>query len=245
MNPLPLIQVALGAMVAGFLDTVAGFGGTLLLIPVLVMVAGERDGVVLSAFGSLGWGITRIVLLRALIDWKSVLYIGLGMLPGVAIGTYFLDTISQDTLRIAIGSVVILFGLYYVARLYFDLPRMPALGRVWMPIIGVLAGVVAALLGAGHGPITAAVMDASGMSGREVAATGGALAGVGAVARMVAYSINGTLDSELLLPGVICAAGGWLGAVLGVRFSRRSGDSTIELLIGLVLLLAGIKMLLT
>jgi|GEM_PF-1816202 len=244
MNSLLLVQLALGSLVAGLLDTVAGFGGALLLLPVLVMVAGERDAVVLSAFGSLGWSITRVVLLRPLINWRAVALVGAGMIPGVALGTVLFGTIPEATLRTAIGVIVLLFGLYYIARLYFELPRLPHLGQVWMVVVGVASGVIATLLGAGHGPLNAAVMDAAGMSAREVAATGGALGGIASAARAAGYVLTGTLDAELLLPGVICAAGGWLGAVLGVRFSRRSGDSTIELVIGLVLLLAGVRLLL-
>ena len=52
-NALPVIslylQIALAGLIAGTLDTVAGFGGSLLLLPVLVLIGGSKDAVLLAA----------------------------------------------------------------------------------------------------------------------------------------------------------------------------------------------------
>ncbi len=42
------LEIALAAMIAATLDTVIGFGGGLLLLPVLVMVVGSKDAVLLG-----------------------------------------------------------------------------------------------------------------------------------------------------------------------------------------------------
>ncbi len=237
------LQIALASLIAGAIDTVAGFGGGLLLMPLLVIFAGSKQAVLLSALIPLGWNIPRIILLREWIGWRAVALFALGIIPGTYLGAMLLDLLNPHMLQLAIGLLLILFGVYYVLRLYVELPAPGGLRPWGYPIVGLVSGVVGGLLGAGHGPLQTGALAATSLSTREVAATNGALGGVTALARTVGYALQGQLDEGVMLyalVGILFAAG---GAVIGVRVSRRTKDSTLELVIGLALVLAGIRMM--
>ena len=74
-----------------------------------------------------------------------------------------------------------------------------------------------------------AALSAAALSPREVVATNGVLGGVTAIARLAGYAFTGELHSALWLPGMIGLVAGAIGAVIGIRISRRGKDSTLEL----------------
>ncbi len=238
------LQIALVALIAGTLDTVAGFGGALLLLPVLVLIAGGTDAVLLAAIIPLGWNIPRLILLRGAVDWRSAGLFALGVLPGALVGGHILASLDPDTLRTAIGAMLILFGAYYVLRLYLELPEPRGLGTTIFPVIGLVAGIMGSILGAGDGQLAAGALGGAGMSVRDISATGGAIGGISSVSRLISYAASGLLHEGLIIPGAIGVAAACAGTFLGIRFSGRSRDSTLELLIGSALVLAGIRMVL-
>jgi uncharacterized membrane protein YfcA len=234
--------IFLGSLIAGALDTVVGFGGVLLLLPVLVLVVGSKDAVLLSALIPLGWNLTRTVMMPQLVNWRTGGLMALGIVPGSIIGAQFLDTVNPDLLRKLIGGVLLLFGLYYVLRLYFDLPQPRAMKSWTIPVFGAVAGAVSSLIGAGNGPIQAWGMAAAGLGAREIAVTGGALGAVNAAARLIGYGVDGELHAGLWMPGAVGIVAAVLGSLLGIRLSMRAKDSTLELVIGVVIILAGLRM---
>lgn len=240
---LYLVEIILGALIAGILDTVAGFGGALLLIPVLVLAVGTKDAVLLSALIPLGWNLTRVVLVRDWVKWKAALLFAVGILPGAMLGSYWFDLVDPEILQRAIGALLIIFGGYYVLRLYVELPELKGLKEWTFPVIGLLTGVISAILGAGHGPIQTWALGAASLSPREISATNGLVGGITAVARLIAYAFTGQLHRDLWLPGAIGIVAGSIGAVIGLRFSMRAKDSTLELIVGAAIIIAGIRML--
>jgi uncharacterized membrane protein YfcA len=241
---LTLVEIILASLIAGVLDTVAGFGGALLLVPILVLVVGSHDAVLLSALIPLGWNSVRMWMLREWINWKIVGLFALGIVPGALFAGHYLEAIDPEILRRAIGAVLILFGSYYVARLYFDLPDPRGMKPWGYPVLGLVTGAIGAILGAGHGPLQSWGLAAGGLSPREIISNNGAIGGITALARLGGYAIAGSLHSGLWFPAALGFLAGAAGAVYGVRLSLRARDTTLELVIGAALLLAGVRMVL-
>lgn len=237
------LEIALGSLIAGALDTVAGFGGVLLLLPILVLAADSRDAVLLSAIIPLGWNLVRIVFVREWLRPRPALLFAAGIIPGALIGAWLFEGVDAGMLRIAIGVLLILFGLYYVVRLYVDVPKLK-MSENWFPLVGLISGGIGAVLGGGHGPLQTAALGAAAYTPREIVATNGVIGGITAIARIGAYAINGSLHNALWIPGAIGAIAGAIGAIVGIRIARRGKDSTLELIIGAALVLAGLRMVL-
>ncbi len=238
-----ILEIALASLIAGTLTTVAGFGGGLLLLPVLVLATGSKEAVLLSAIIPLGWNFTRIPLLWKWVEWHTIFLLALGLIPGTVLGAHFLEAIDQNVLRTIIGYVLVVLGLYHTLQIYFEVPEITRIPKWGYPIAGVIAGAIAALIGAGNGPIQTWVLHAASVSPRGVIATNGILGAGSSIVRLISYWLEGLLVNMpwmLLGAGVVGAA---IGAYMGFRISLRTRDSTIKLLVGLVIIAAGVRLL--
>ncbi len=239
-----LLQILLAALLAGILDTVVGFGGGLLLLPVLVMIVGGTDAVVLSALVPIGWNAVRLPLLRQLIDWRAIGLFMIGILPGTFLGAWGLDLVDPVALRVWIGFFLLFLGAYHILRLYVEVPYPKIREAIAFPIVGLLAGGLTALLGAGNGPLQSWTMAAAGAIPRAIVAANGFLGIATGTIRMVAYGGEGLLDNVPWVAGLVGLAAAVIGAVIGIRLSRRAADSTLRLLVGIAIILAGLKLIL-
>lgn len=241
---MQFLEIILAAVIAGTLDTVVGFGGALLLVPILVLVAGAQEAVILTSIIAVGWTAVRVAILRSFIDPRTMLLMAIGIIPGVFVGTGILERMDSAALRAAIGVALIAFGGYYVIRLYVEIPEFRGWPRWTVPFVGFVAGGVGALLGVGSAPLQTMALTGVGLAPRVVSAGSGALEGVTALLRLGSYALKGMIGREIWVPGALGLIGGAIGALLGLRLVRRDKDSTLELVIGGVLLLAGVRLLL-
>ncbi len=104
------------ALVAGFIDTLAG-GGGLLTIPTLLL-AGLPP---LHALGTnklqafVGTGTATVMLLRKRrITWRQIKWLMLFAFAGSAAGTVVIQFISTDTLSLVIPLVLLVIALYFL-----------------------------------------------------------------------------------------------------------------------------------
>jgi uncharacterized membrane protein YfcA len=236
------VEIALAALIAGLLDTVAGFGGGLLLLPILVLLVGSMDAVMLTAIIPLGWNLMRIALVHQWIVRRAALLFAIGILPGTYLGASLLNDVDPDMLKTVIGVLLIIFGIYYIIRLYFDLPHMKAPGEWSFPIAGVIAGGISALLGAGNGPIQSWAFAAASIGPREISATNGLIGTITSFGRIISYGLQGMLHEGLIVAGIVGIVAAAAGSFAGVRLSLRAKDSTLELVLGAAILLAGVRM---
>lgn len=238
-----LLQILLASLLAGILDTVVGFGGGLLLLPVLIMILGGTDAIVLTALIPIGWNAVRVPILRSLIDWRVTGLFLLGVLPGTFIGAWGLTIIDPLLLRGWIGGFLVALGFYHILRLYVEIPYPKIRADLVYPIVGLLAGTLTAFLGAGNGPLQSWSMSADGLLPRVVVAINGVLGLATGFLRMIAYGIEGLLDDVPWIAGAVGLLGAVLGAIIGIRLSRGTADSTLKLLVGVAIILAGGKLL--
>lgn len=237
-----LVQVILASFIAGLLDTVVGFGGGLLLLPILAIIFTEYDAVILSALIPLGWNSVRIVMLRRIIELRSLGYFLVGIMPGLVIGTLLLERIDAGALRVGIGILLIVLGLYHTVRLYVELPFPKLSERILFPIVGLVGGIVSALFGAGNGPLQSWSMAATGVMPAVASAVNGVLGMVTGGVRLLLYWWKGILIDVPWIAGLLGVAAAAAGGIVGVRMSRRNIDSTIRLVIGLAIVAAGVRM---
>jgi uncharacterized membrane protein YfcA len=109
-------------------------------IPLIVLVAGTMNLVLLIQL----WRHVR---------WEQVRPLLLGALPGIALGVLFLKGIDETTLRVSVGSVLILYVVYSLVG------RQDARGihERWAYVFGFLAGGLGGAFGIVGPPLIAYV----------------------------------------------------------------------------------------
>ncbi|GAA3742180.1 sulfite exporter TauE/SafE family protein [Salinactinospora qingdaonensis] len=164
------------------------------------------------------------------VDWSVVRRIALPGAVGAFAGATFLSHISTQTAAPLMSGILLLLGIYIVARFTIWQPRRGQLGkpvrRRFLAPLGVLAGFIDSTGGGGWGPVGTPALLASGrIEPRKVigsidssefiiaiAASGGFLVGLGT------SGINFAWAAVLLVGGVIAAPiAAWIVRVIPPR----------------------------
>jgi uncharacterized membrane protein YfcA len=130
--------VALGAVAAGFVQGLSGFGFGLTAMSFWAWTLDPRLAAVLSVFGSLTGQVVAAVAVRRRFDAKRLLPFVAGGLLGVPLGVALLPRLDADWFKAILG---ILLVVWCPAMLFArNLPRITAGGRLADGAVGIAGG---------------------------------------------------------------------------------------------------------
>ena len=108
---IALIFLAVIVLVASFVRAVSGFGFALVATPLMTLVMNARSVVVIVMLLGTAAGVMVLYHMRRNVDVSRVIYMGLGAIPGVILGTLLLVRLSPDTIKLWIAVVVFVFAI--------------------------------------------------------------------------------------------------------------------------------------
>ncbi len=217
---------------SGYLAAMALFG---VAAPVTKPAALVMN-VAVAAIGTVRFG------LRGLVPWRLLLPLCVGSIPAAAVGGYI--SLPAGTHRLLLGLVL----LFAAARLWMHgdghaARRDPPSPGVRVLIGGAL-GLLSGLTGVGGGIFLSPLLILAGWE--ETRRTAGASAAfilVNSISGLAGHlAAGGAIPSELAVLAPVAVAGGLIGAWLG---ATRLPTLVLRRLLAVVLVVAGIKMLLT
>jgi uncharacterized membrane protein YfcA len=205
------------AIVAGFLDTLAG-GGGLLTLPALMM-SGLPPLAALATNklqSSMGTATATVMMLRGRrVRWHQVKHLMLAAFIGSAIGTVIIQFVNTDMLTLIIPIVISIIGIYFLVTPTIDEDDKPAkvsasrYKNMVVPIIGCYDGI--------FGPGTGSFFTLAGRSLRaqkflEATAIAKTLNFSTNIASLIVFLFAGHV---VWLAGLIMMVGQFIGAWLG------------------------------
>ena len=120
---LTLISCFLVALAAAAMTAYVGFGGALVMVPLLTFLLGPVQAVALTGICSLIGLVQVIPSLVRLVKWSEVLPVFLGLLVSVSIGSHFLVTAHPDTIRLWMGAFILVAAAILMSDLKYAGPR--------------------------------------------------------------------------------------------------------------------------
>ncbi|MEW1960056.1 sulfite exporter TauE/SafE family protein [Kineococcus sp. NPDC059986] len=241
---LPLVAALPVAAAAAFalaaLSAVAGFGGGVLLLPVLVAVFGLRVAVPVLTLTQLASNGSRVWLNRADVRWGLVGRFALGAVPCALAGGFLLAQAPLTALQRVLGVFLLVVVVWRRMRPH---PRPPS-ERAFVAV-GAASGVGSALLGS-VGPLTAPFFLAYGLTRAAYVGTEAAGALTLHVSKLLAYGAGDLLTPTVLAYGLALTpatlAGAWVGKRIVGRLSERVFVLLVEvgLVVAAVLLVVGV-----
>ncbi len=225
------LVLALAAAVQG----AAGFGYSLLALPLLLLLMPVREAVPLLSVTGLMLNAMVLAHARRHVRLRTMLPVIVAGCLALPLGVRVLELADDRLMRAAVGLIVLGTALSYLAGLR---PSLRA-GRVWAPAAGALSGI---LYGATtfSGPPVVLYLAGTGTP-RDSFRGGLALHFlVVNVAALPLFSAEGLLppsEIPLMLPQVAAAAA---GAVLGMLASGRIPEVLFRRLVLLLLALLGV-----
>lgn len=139
------LVVALGAIVAGFVQGLSGFAFGLVALSFWAWVLDPKLAATLSVFGALTGQLLAAFTVRRGFNLKTLLPFVLGGLAGIPLGVYLLPMLDMNWLKVILGTLLVLWcPAMLLSR---QLPRVTAGGRAADGVVGFAGGIMGGLGG--------------------------------------------------------------------------------------------------
>lgn len=202
------------AYVAAAVSGVAGFGGALLLLPVLVETVGIDYAVPLLTIVQFIGNLSRIGFAYDLIQWKPVGFFLLGALPLSILGALSFVALPHDWAIRCVGIAILLFVLLK----FWGISVIEA--KPWVMIAGgIVTGFLSGMVGSA-GPLGAAVFLSLGLPPAAFIVSESASALAMHSVKLITYYRFIALDSDMWQLAVLMG----LAVILGTWTARQVID---------------------
>jgi len=225
-------------LVAGTISGIVGFGSSIMLMPVLVLVFGPLQAVPIMAVAALMANLSRIMVWWREVDWRATAVYSVTGIPAAALGARTLLVLPP---RIMEGTLGAFFLLMIPARrallahnFKLQLWHLAVIGAV----IGFLTGIVVST-----GPINAPFFLAYGLVKGAYLATEAAGSLAVYVSKAVVFRSFGALPQDAIVKGLIIGSSLMAGSFLAKRFVLKLDAEHFRTLMDGLLLLSGLTML--
>ena len=243
MEELVVWQLAVLFIVAAIgmsLSGIAGFGGGVIVLPVVVWLYGPAVAVPVVAIFQLIGTSTRVWLSRDSINWKVVAWFAAGSIPFAILGSLLFIAANNDVLiRIMGGGMIALVVL----------TQLPWSKRVRMKLWGFLplggaSGFLASVMGI-PGPFAPVFYIAYGLKPREYMATFSMGMFLVQVPKLAVYSTGDLITPLVAGLGLSLGAVAMGGAYYGARMLRRIPAKMFAIGINVIVFAFGVLFLVT
>lgn len=196
-----------------FITASMGIGGGVIMIAFMATLMPAPAVIPVHGVVQVGANITRGVIQRAHIDWKTSLYFILGSIVGVILGGSIVITLPTDVLRAGLG----LFILYTV---WGPKLKLVAEGYFTVSLIGLVASFLTMFFGA-TGVFIAGLLNQRGYAPQQFIGTHAVCMGAQHTLKIVVFGFLGFAFADWLGLIVMMLAAGLVGTVLGSHVLNR------------------------
>ena len=214
-----LLLAAIAVFIGGFLRGFVGFGGALVVVPIMALAFTPKFAVALHAITELPGIIQLLPTAVRHCDRKTVLPMILALVISTPLGVYVLTAVDTDTMRIVISALV----LFMVAMLAWNTRIVYAAGMRVSVIGGVIGGIIQGAAGIGGPPVVTLLLS----RGNDPDTTRGNIVVMMSSMVLIALPflwIYGLISVRTLILGGLCAPVYLLATYLGSRYFRTGGS---------------------
>lgn len=235
-----VVYIALLTLLASLIGTMAGFGISTIMVPVLLIILPLPQTLLLV--GIVHWfnDIWKMLLFRNGIRWKLLLAFGL---PGIFtsfLGSSLSLRISREILSRALGVFLIAYVIFIIFNRTFKLSQKLSVAISG----GILTGFFAGIFGIG-GEINAVALSAFNLEKAVYVATAGAIAFMIDSTRIATYIQGGTrLDPVLVSGFLIFIPVSLIGAMIGKIGIEKIPQEKFRNFVAVFIFLFGLKLVL-
>ena len=235
---LKIVAVLVAATIGFTISGVAGFGGGLVALPVLVWVFGIKEAIPIIAISQVFGTASRAWLHHRTIDWKVVRYFAVGSIPMSVLGSLVFISINTEMIVRILGITMLTLVVY---------TRLP-IGRnfkinvrAFVPIGGT-AGFGSAFLGI-PGPMASLSYLQYGLIASAYIGTSAIGLGMIQIPKLIIFGSDGLLTTRVFVLGIVLGLIGVFGAYMGKSILKRVPEKVFSRMITVMLLISGFMFL--
>ncbi len=262
--------IAISFLISLF-GSIVGFGGGLFIVPLLVTLfhfnLGDAVGAVMISLIPSSAISTYLNSGKNSVDFKVGILLELPTIVGVILGSLFMAYITAKSIEVIFAFIVIILGLSFlvkfkpkkqsknnkeslVSRINQMKPEITIkdennkikyhINLLLLVFFGLTSGSLAGLFGVGGGFLKTPIMiKAFKIPPKTAAATALFMIIITSITGSISYAIQGHIHLEYAWPIMLGFAG---GAIFGHKLTLKTKDKTLEIMIGVALIMAGMVM---
>lgn len=209
-----VILIVVG-LAAGLLSGAVGFGGGMILLPVITYFYGVEVAVPVSTIAQMLSNLSRVVMGWKEIDWRAVGMFLLLAVPFTALGAFGFAKVPKGPMTIVLCSFLIVFAVMKLMG-KMRLPHRPST----MVVGGGVTGLVNGLLGI-SGPLSSAVFLTLELAPVSYIASEATTAAVMHIVKAIVYGKLNLMSDSIFLSGCGIGCAMMLGNFIAMRFIRN------------------------
>ena len=239
-DPLTLAIVALGALVAGFVNGLAGFGTALIASGFWFLVLPAAMVPPLLVISAVAGQVVGLIRLRGRMDWRQGHWLVSGGVIGVPLGTAALVAARPEALKLAVGLVLLTYVAAQATRLsHLRLSPRP---DGWADrLVGFVGGVLGGFGGV-SGPPPLIWLQLRGLTGAEARARYQPFNFAILALALLSMAAVGKVTGPVLVWAALTVPLSILAALLGVRAYTGLSDQRFRQAVLALLALSGLAL---
>jgi len=227
------------SFVAATISGAAGFGGALLLLPILTEIVGIKSAVPILTIGQLFGNASRVWFGRTELKWKPITLFLLSAIPLTIIGSYLFTDFKSENIKIMIGIFLILLVIYRRLNL-----KKSSTGNLAMLFGGGLTGFLSGLIGSA-GPLGAAFFLGLNLTATAYVASEAFTALTMHIIKTIIYNKYSLVGLTELYYGLFIGLVMILGSWTGKKIIEKLPQKKFILLVEILLIISAINMIIT
>jgi len=233
-----LLLILVVGLVAGTISGIVGFGSSIMLMPVLVLIYGPRQAVPIMAIAAVMANLSRIMVWWRSIDWRACAAYSVTGLPAAALGARTLLVLPPRLIEAMLG---IFFISMIPIRRWMTTHNVRV--RLWhLALVGAVIGFITGIV-VTTGPITTPVFLSYGLVKGAFLATEAAGSLAVYASKLSVFRAFGALPFPVISEGLIVGSALMAGGFFAKGFVLRLDPERFKLLMELLMLASGIAML--
>lgn len=215
MSSLAVLLVIIAVPAAFFVSASAGLGGSLIMVPTMMLILGTKEGAAMAALLLAMNNVAKVVTYRRVIPYRAAAGVASLTFVGVAIGATLLVSAPTRSVQVAVAIAIVL-------TLLFEVIHVP--GRAaWAAPLSLGAGLTSGFSGT-SGPLKGVALRSLPLDRRHLVGAASLVSLVGDATKTAIFSEAGLLGRTQWMV-VVALIPVMIGATtMGARFNDRVGE---------------------
>jgi hypothetical protein len=194
----------------------AGLGGSLILVPILALVLGTKEGVALAALLLAANNVVKVFAYRETLPFRKALVVIVLVAAGAALGAFLLVSAPE---RVVTGAVIVSFVLALLAE-RLDLTRLRRLGG---PVLALGSGATSGFSGT-SGPLKGMAIRQLDVDRAHFVGAASLVSLAGDATKATVFTEAGLLSGDSFLVALAAVPLMLVATFAGRRINRAIGE---------------------
>lgn len=231
-----MLLLVLLSLVAAILSGFAGFGGALLLLPLLVTIFGAKSAIPILTLAQLFGNASRVYFGRKELAWKYIKVFLLGAIPATVLGALTLWYLDAKLVRRLLGLFLIAWVIYRKIK-----PSFREVGNKSLFIGGAATGLISGAVGSA-GPLGAALFLSLGLAPTAYIASEAVTALSMHIMKLILYPTLKLMHLKEFLIGILLGGVMIVGSYFGKKIAQKFSPVMFQWVVEGLLLISGMGM---